>query len=116
VALKDDEERVLFESDIDLTRLAFIGEDLTKMSPHSIPMMVIRVPQTAAKNEYFTVENTFIKLMSKDYLTQCLTQEVVQKRVKESIELNQDKGVEVITLFYKKLANLNLIEAQNSQT
>lgn len=81
-----------------------------------MPLLLICIPAGYGKNEYYTIESTFIKLMSQDLLKEALTSEVVNKRVLPSIELDPAAFMQKLSLFYRKMATLKLNEAAAAAT
>lgn len=97
------EREEIYCQTIDFTKMAFIGDDLTKMVPNNLPLVILRLPQpSTGRPEYYTVDSSFIKLMAKDFLKFSLTAEIVQKRVKESVDVPHKGLVERIEQLYKK--------------
>ena len=64
--------------------ICFVGEDLTKILPTTLPIIYMRAPMTNIKSEFFVAKATGTTLINNKLLDESLSKDVVQKRFKDN--------------------------------
>jgi hypothetical protein len=95
--------------------LFFFSEDLSKVAPNNYPIVIFRI-SVNNKVEYYTTSEDFKNLAKKSLLKESLKEEVVNKRVRESKDMDWAGQISKLTEFYEKQAQLSILRAKIQQT